>query len=99
MLIKDIGKMEDWYVKVSTDALLCNLNDGVGSTGAKIVLLVNRTMGLCVPISWQRSKIFRVVYSTLAAECLSLKGGLHEAIYFRQVIEEIFGMKDKTMEV
>ena len=37
--------------------------------------------------------------STLAAECLSLKEGLHEAVYVRQVIEEIFGMKDKSMEV
>ena len=32
MLIKDMGKVEEWYVEVSTDASLGNLNDGVGST-------------------------------------------------------------------
>ena len=72
---------------------------GVSSTGAKVVLLVNKVTGLCAPVSWQCNKISRVVDSTLAAECLSLKEGLHEGVYVRQVIEEIFGMKDKSIEV
>ena len=99
IVIKNIGDVEDWCVEVSTDASLCNLNNGVGSTGAKVVLLVNKVTGLCAPVSWQCNKISRVVDSTLAAECLSLKEGLHEGVYVRQVIEEIFGMKDKSIEV
>ena len=35
----------------------------------------------------------------MAAECLSLKEGLHEAIYVRQVIEELMGLKDKSVPV
>ena len=45
------------------------------------------------------NKISKVVDATLAAECLSLKEGLHEAVYVWQVIEEIFGIKDKSIEV
>ena len=99
VVIKNIGEVEDWCVEVSTDASLCNLNNGVGSTGAKVVLLVNKVTGLCAPVSWHCNKISRVVDSTLAAECMSLKDGLHEAVYVRQVIEEIFGMKDKSIEI
>ena len=52
-----------------------------------------------MPVSCQCEKISRVVDSTLAAECLSLKDDLHEAKYVRQLIEEIFGIKEKIMEI
>ena len=97
--IKNLGDVKDWYVEESTDASLCNLNNGVSSTAAKVILLVNKMTGICVPVSWYCNKISRVVDSTLAAECLSLKEGLHEAIYVRQVVEEIMGLKDKSMPV
>ena len=99
MIIKDIGDEKDWYVEVSTDASLCNLNNGVSSTAAKVILVVNKVTGICVPISWHCNKISRVVDSTLAAECLSLKEGLHEAIYVRQVIKELLGLKDKSVPI
>ena len=71
----DLGNVEDWYIEVITGASLDSLNNGVGSTGANVFLLVNRITGLCVAVSWHCDKISRVVYSTLAAECLSLKEG------------------------
>ena len=98
-VIKNIGDVKDWCVEVSTDASLCNLNEGVSSTAAKVILLVNKVTGLCAPVSWQCNKISRVVDSTLAAECLSLKDGLNEAIYVRQVIEELLGLKAQSIPV
>ena len=62
--------------EVSTDASLSNLNDGINSTGAQIILLVNK-IGHCAPIMWQANKIKRIVGSSLAAECLSLLDGLN----------------------
>ena len=97
--VRDLGNVSDWTVEVSTDASLCNLNDGVGSTGAKVVLLVNEKTGLCAPLAWHANKIARIVDSTLAAECVSLKEGLDEGIQIRQMIEEIYGLKDKTVAV
>ena len=97
--VKDLGHVSDWTVEVSTDASLCNLNDGVGSTGAKVVLLVNEKRGVCAPLVWHANKITRIVDSTLAAECVSLKEGLDEGVQIRQMIEEIYGLKDKTVPV
>ena len=97
--ISDIGNVEDWELELSTDASLGNLCEGVGSTGAKVVLLVNRVTGRCAPINWQCNKIVRVVDSTLSAECLSLKDGLNDAIYSRQVLEEILGLKTKSIPI
>ena len=48
---------------------------------------------------WSANKIKRIVDSTLEAECLSLLSGLKEAIYLREVIEEIFNLKDKEIPV
>ena len=53
---------------------------------------VSTDASLRVPVSWFCNKISRVLDSTLAAECLSLKEGLHEAICVRQVNEELFGL-------
>ena len=98
--INDIGEDEnEWCVEVSTDAALCNLNEGVNSTAAKVILLVNRNTRHCAPISWQCNKIPRVVDSTLAAECLSQKDGLCEGGYVREVVEELLGMKAKSLPV
>ena len=40
-------------------------------------------------------KIRTMVDSSLAAEALSLLAGLEEAIYLREIVEEIFKLKDK----
>ena len=98
-VVRDLGPVEEWTVEVSTDASLSNLNEGVGSTGAKVILLVNEKKGSCAPLTWHSNKIARIVDSTLAAECVSLKEGLDEGIQIRQMIEEIYGLKDRTVPV
>ena len=48
---------------------------------------------------WQANKIKRIVDSSLAAECLSLLVGLNEAIYVRELIEEIYVLSPRTIPV
>ena len=38
IIIKNIGDVKDWYVEVNKDVSFCNLNNGVSSTAAKVVL-------------------------------------------------------------
>ena len=97
-LIKGLGPVKDWKIEVSTDASLSNLNDGVDSTGAHVILIKN-SKGDCAPMVWNANKIKRIVGSTLEAECLALVDGAKEAVYLREVIEEIFDLKDKTIPV
>ena len=97
-LIRKLGPVKGWTVEVSTDASLSNLNDGVDSVEARVILVKNDKQD-CAPIVWCASKIKRIVDSTLEAECLSLLSGLKEAIYLREVIEEIFNLRDKTVPV
>ena len=98
LLIRGLGPVSGWTIEVWTDASLSNLNEGVNSTGAVLILLVNNA-GDCAPIVWQANKIKRIVNSTLEAECLALVEGLKEAIYVREVVEELFGLKEKTIPV
>ena len=96
--IRKLGPVEGWVIEVSTDASLSNLNEGVDSVEARIVIVRNDKDD-CAPILWSANKIKRIVDSTLEAECLSLLSGLKEAIYLREVIEEIFKLKDKAVPV
>ena len=98
IFLRKLGPVEDWIIEVSTDASLSNLNDGVDSVEARVILIRNEK-GDCAPILWSANKIKRIVDSTLEAECLSLLSGLKEAIYLREVIEEIFKLKEKAISV
>ena len=98
LFISNLGPIEDWIIEVSTDASLGNLNDGVNSTEAHLIIIKD-SKSKCAPIMWQANKIRRVVDSSLAAEALSLLAGLEEAIYLREIVEEIFKLKDKTVPV
>ena len=98
MLIGALGEVGGWKVEVSTDASLCNLNDGVHSTGAYVILIINKA-GNCAPISWRSGKIRRIVDSTLECECLALVDGLKQAVYVREIIEEIFNLDSKSVPV
>ena len=85
-------------MEVSTDASLSNLNEGVDSVEARVILVKNEKND-CAPLVWCANKIKRIVDSTLEAECLSLLSGLKEAIYLREVIEEVFNLRDKSVPV
>ena len=49
--------------------------------------------GHCCPIAWNAHKIKRVVRSTLADEMLSLEEVLEGSVYYRQMLEDIVGIK------
>ena len=53
------------------------------------------------PIAWNAHKIKRVVHvrSTLAAEILSLEEGLEASVYYRQMLEDILGIKSKFIQI
>ena len=92
------NKVSDLKIVVFTDASLCNLNNGTGSTAAYIVWLMD-CHGKCSPLSWHAGKIKRVVRSTIAAEALSLQEGLESGFYYRKMLEDIFGISTKTIPV
>ena len=95
MLFPDISESQQIFrlkIVVSTDASMGNINDGTGSVGAFIVLLMDDT-GQCCPIAWSAYIIKRVVRSTLAAETLSLQEGLETGYYYREMLEDILGQE------
>ena len=106
--LKDVNSMilfptlstdvKNWKVVVFTDASLCNISDGTGSTGAHIVWLVDNHRK-CSPLSWHANKIKRVVRSTIAAEALSLQEGLESSFYYRKMLENILGIPHKTIPI
>ena len=89
LLFPNLGSNEDWMILCFTDAAFGNLNDGVSSTGAHVIFLVNRKSGRCATLDWQANKIRRVVRSTLAAETLSLCDGLENCLHIRDILREL----------
>ena len=61
-----------------------------------IIWVMDKTGNSC-PIAWNAHKVKRVVRSTLAAEMLSLEEGLEGIVYYRQMLEDIFGIKSKSI--
>ena len=53
----------------------------------------------CCPIAWNAHTIKRGVRSTLAAEMLSLEEGLEASVYYRQMLEDILGIKSKSIQI
>ena len=82
---------------VYTDASLGNINEGIGSTGAFIIWVMDKSRRCC-PFAWKAHKIKKVVSSTLAAEMLSLEEGLEASVYYRQMLEVILGIKSKSIQ-
>ena len=90
--------IKDWNIVVFTDASLCNINCGTGSTAGHIVWLMD-CYGKCCPLSWHANKIKWVVRSTIAAEALSLQEGLECGFCYRKIIEDILGISNKTIPI
>ena len=92
ILLSNVGDLKEAELWLYTDASFGNLNEGVDSTGAYILLLVNTENGKCAPLDWKANKVKRVVTSTLAAETLSLYAGLDAAIAMREQLREMLGL-------
>ena len=98
MTFPELDKMKELKMVVFTDASLGNINEGTGSTGAFIIWVMDKT-GNCCPIAWNAHKIKRVVRSTLAAEMLSQEESLEASVYYRQMLEDILGIKSKSIQI
>ena len=92
IMLSNVGSLHEAELWLYTDASFGNLNDGVDSTGAYILLLVNPKNGSCAPLDWKSNKVKRVVTSTLAAETLSLYAGLDAAIAMREQLQAMLGI-------
>ena len=90
--------VSDWRIVIFTDASLCNINSGTGSTAAYVVWLADKE-GKCCPLDWHANKIKRVVRSTIAAEALSLQEGLECGYYYRQMLEDIMKLQRNTIPI
>ena len=97
IMVRSLGNYKDWYVEAYTDASHGNHNNGVDSTGAVVILLRSGTVA--VPLLWYVNKLKRVCNSSTEAETLTLSQGVDQAIYVRQVLEELLGLGDKQMKV
>ena len=98
MTFPELDKMKELKMVLFTDASLGNINEETGSTGAFIIWVMDKT-GYCCPIAWNAHKIKSVVRSTLAAEMLSLEEGLEASVYYRQMLEDILGIKSKSIQI
>ena len=74
-------------LKVYTDASFNNLPNG-GSQGGRIVFLCDESNNYCL-LSWNSTRIKRVVPLTLAAETLSLVDGCETALYLLDVVRSV----------
>ena len=91
MTFPELDKMKELKMVVFTDASLGNINEETRSTGAFIIWVMDKT-GNCCPVAWNAHKTKRVVRSTLAAE-----EGLEASVYYRQMLEDILGIKSKSI--
>ena len=98
VVFPNMGDSKKWKMVIFSDAAHANLNDGVSSMGAHLVLLVGED-GKCCTLTWHAGKIKRVVRSTIAAEALSLQEGLENGMFLRSHVEEMLGMKTGSIPI
>ena len=83
-----LHSMAGWRLVLFTDAAFANLPDGVSSTQAYIIFVVDEH-GRCCVVEWRSNKIQRVARSTLAAETYALQDGLEAVILTKTSLQEI----------
>ena len=94
VLVNSLGNdISKWRVEVASDASWRNLSGGTGSTQAGIVLLTNGDVKY--PVLWWANKIKRTCNSAMEAELLSMNCAIDQAVYLRETLEEISGIRDK----
>ena len=89
---------QDENAQVVDQSVKNYLSEGVHSTAAGVILIKNNS-NIAVLVMWYANKIRRVCGSTLEAETLSLVEGMGQAVYVKQVIEEMCGLPENTIPV
>ena len=95
--VRGLGEHSDWFIEAYTDASHGNLNNGAASSGAVVIFL--RSGDVAVPLLWYVNKVKRVCSSSTEAETLTLSSGVDQAIYIREVLEELLGLDERQMKV
>lgn len=70
--------IRDWRIVVFTDASLCNINSGTGSTAAYTVWLADN-QGKCCPLAWHTKKLNELYVQQLLQRRLVYKKALNVA--------------------
>ena len=91
---RSLGKEDGWSVELATDAAWQNLS-GIDSTEAGLVMI--RGGNSVAPILWWSNKIKRVCRSAMEAETMALNTGVDQAIYVKQVLEELLGRPEDSI--
>ena len=86
-MIRGLWEVRGWSREVFTDASYRSFNDGIHSAAAGVILL--KSGNTAVTVAWYTNKIKRVCGSTLEVGSLALVEGLCQAVYVKQVIEEM----------
>ena len=94
--IEDLNYIE---LVVYSDAAFHNLNDGVGSTMAYIILVRCKKSNKCCPVAWKANKIQRVVTDSLSAETLALSKAIGDTIYVQNFFKETLNITPKITAI
>ena len=91
---KSLGDSQGWSLELATDVSWQNLN-GTDSTEAGIVMIQGGNTA--TQVLWWLNKIKRVCRSAMEAKTMSLNTGIDQAIYVKQVLEELLGRPEDSI--
>ena len=86
MVLPDLGPVKGWKIYVYSDASLGKAQERNSQGGYIIFIIGNNTSA---PYSWASHKLKRVVKSSLGAETLALQEAAGDAIFLKQILQEI----------
>ena len=94
---------KDWHITVFADASLKGLPDKTSSAMGYIIMLTDGfrpgNRAKVNVLSWKSCKTKRIVASTYDAETLALTTALEEAIFIRDQISKMVGLKEKDIRI
>ena len=94
---------KDWHITVFADASLKGLPDKTSSAMGYIILLTDGfrpgNRARVNVLSWKSCKTKRIVASTYDAETLALTTALEEAVFIRDQISKMVGLKEADIRI
>ena len=85
----DLGDLKQCKVLCFSDASHRNLPDEGSQGGYMYIIFLCDQQDIVVPIQWQSKKVCRVVWSTLAAECLAQLDAVDASFLIKSLSEEV----------
>ena len=84
------SKVEDWQIRLYTDASWQNV-DNIGSTAGKVVIVTDGVKEF--PVFWASNRLQRVCNSSQAAEVMALNEGMKDLGFIKEMINELTGFR------